>query len=92
MSVVGIDINQFAPAHAREGRSDLLRTREVQGTETITPEGSAIQMTYIKDPPYFGEPKLARLMSNPLGCAFAAVLGNVIFSPPCSMTNLLSAS
>lgn len=90
--MVGIDIDQFAPAHAREARSDLSGRGDDRETETNTPDDIDIRAAHIKDPPYFGEPKLARLMSKPLGCAFAAVFGNVILSPPCSMTNLLSAN
>ena len=92
MPVIGIDVDQFAPAQAYAPFLRSFRTTGRERTERKVWTSFATREPHIKDPPYFGEPKLARLMSKPLGCALAAVWGNVIFSPPCSMTNLLSAS
>ena len=82
MTVFRVHIDQLAPArNTRVASLDLAKPCVLCSCGF-----GRVRETHISEPPYFGAPKFARLMSNPLGCALAAAFGNEIFSPPCSIT------
>lgn len=82
MTVIRVHIDQLAPARStRVASLDLAKPCVLYSCGF-----RRVRETYISEPPYFGAPKFARLMSKPFGCALAAAFGNEIFRPPCSIT------
>jgi hypothetical protein len=73
-TIVFIDINEFSPVVV-ECEICLLVYLQCQAVGKWKYEKKA---TYIKAPPYFGAPKLARAMSNPPGYLVLASGGKVI--------------